>query len=104
MRPLWTGAISFGLVNIPVKMFTAVKDSSLNLDMLDSKDNAHIRYKRVNENTGKEVANENIVRGYLYKGDYVVLEPEDFAAADAEKTKTIEIMNFTDEEAIDSVY
>jgi DNA end-binding protein Ku len=92
------------LRRIPVKIFSAVKDSSLDLDMLDRRDNSNIRFKRVNENTGKEVANENIVRGYLYKGDYVVLEPEDFLTADAQKTKTIEILNFTDESAIDSVY
>jgi len=55
MRSIWTGAISFGLINIPVKMFSAVQDSSLDLDMLDSHDLSNIKFKRVNENTGKEV-------------------------------------------------
>jgi DNA end-binding protein Ku len=72
--------------------------------MLDSKDHSHIKYKRVNESTGKEVAWENIVKGYEINGDYVVLEPEDFQAADAEKTKTIEILSFTNEDEIDSLY
>jgi DNA end-binding protein Ku len=64
MRPLWTGAIGFGLVNIPVKIYSATESSSLNLDMLDKKDHAHIKYQRVNENSGKEVAWGNIVKGY----------------------------------------
>ena len=71
MRPLWTGAISFGLVNIPVKIFSAVQDSSLDLDMLDSRDHAHIRYLRVNEHTHKEVPYEKIVKGYKLNDDYV---------------------------------
>jgi hypothetical protein len=55
MRSIWTGSISFGLINIPVKLFSAVEDSSLDMDMLDKKDHANIKFKRVNENTGKEV-------------------------------------------------
>ena len=91
MRPLWTGAISFGLVNIPVKVFSAVTESTLDLDMLDSRDHSNIRFKRVNENTGREVNYHDIVRAYDYNGKYVVLEKEDFESADAVKTKTIEI-------------
>ena len=60
MRPIWTGAIGFGLVNIPVKIYSATQTSNLNLDMLDKKDHAHIKYKRVNENTGKEVEWETL--------------------------------------------
>jgi DNA end-binding protein Ku len=104
MRPIWTGAVSFGLVNIPVKLFSATKESTLDLDMLDSRDHARIRFKRVNENTGKEIPYENIVKGYSINGDYVILEPEDFQAADAVKTKTIEIVNFVNEKDIDSMY
>ena len=104
MRPLWTGAISFGLVNIPVKLFSATKDSRLDLDMLDDRDHSNIKFKRVNEKTGKEVPNEHITKGYLYKDDYVVLDDEDFEAADAKKSKTIEILNFTKESEIDSLY
>ena len=62
MKPIWTGSISFGLINIPVTVFSAVQESTLDLDMLDSRDNSNIKFKRVNENTGKEVAWDNIVR------------------------------------------
>jgi DNA end-binding protein Ku len=104
MRPIWTGSISFGLVNIPVKLFPAVQESSLDLDMLDSKDHSNIKFKRVNENTGKEVAYEDIRKGYKLESGYVILDPEDFKAADAKKNKTIEIQNFVDESEIDSLY
>ncbi len=104
MRPIWTGAIGFGLVNIPVKLFSAVTDSSLDLDMLDSHDMSNIKFKRVNENTGREVPYKNIVKGYLYNDNYVVLEPEDFQNADATKTKVIEILSFVDIEEVDSIY
>jgi DNA end-binding protein Ku len=104
MKSIWTGSISFGLINIPVKIFSAVQESSLDLDMLDSKDHYNIKFKRVNENTGKEVAYENIVKGYKVDSGYVVLEDEDFEAADAVKTKMIEIINFVDEQEIDSLY
>jgi DNA end-binding protein Ku len=104
MRSIWTGSISFGLINIPVKLFPAVQESTLDLDMLDSKDHSNIKFLRVNESTGKEVAYENIVKGYKMDNGYVILEDEDFEAADAEKTKTIEIQNFVNEQEIDSIY
>src|SRR5437667_121561 len=96
-RSIWTGSIAFGLINIPIKLFSAVKDSTLQMDMLDSKDFSNIRYKRVNENTGKEVAYEDIIKGYKLENRYVILENSDFEAAEAEKTKTVEIMNFVNE-------
>jgi DNA end-binding protein Ku len=104
MRPIWTGAIGFGLVNIPVKIYSATQTSNLNLDMLDKKDHAHIKYQRVNENSGKEVPWGNIVKGYKYEGDYVILDDKDFEAASAKKTKTIEISDFVKEEEISSLY
>ena len=104
MRPIWTGSISFGLINIPVKIFSAVQESSLDLDMLDGKDHSNIKYKKVNENTGKEVVLADIVKGYKIDDSYVILEDTDFEAADAVKTKTIEIINFADEKEIDSIY
>ena len=104
MRSMWTGSISFGLINIPVKLFSAVQESNLDLDMLDSKDHANIKFKRVNENTGKEVTYTDIVKGYKVDEEYVILENEDFAAADAEKNKIIEILNFAYEKEIDSIY
>ncbi len=104
MRPIWTGAIGFGLVNIPVKMYSATQTSNLDLDMLDKKDHAHIKFQRINENSGKEVSWENIVKGYKYEGDYVILDDKDFEAASAKKTKTIEISDFVKEEEISSLY
>lgn len=67
MRAIWSGSIGFGLVNIPVKMYSAVQASELNLDMLDGKDNSNIKFQRINANTGKVVAYENIVRAYKLK-------------------------------------
>lgn len=104
MRAIWTGSIGFGLVNIPIKMYSAVEESTLDLDMLDKKDHANIKFKRVNANTGKEVAWENIVRGYLVNEKYVVLDKTDFEKASPEKTKHIEITQFVEEKEIDSTY
>ncbi|MEO6637309.1 MAG: Ku protein [Ginsengibacter sp.] len=104
MRPIWTGAIGFGLVNIPVKIYSATQSSNLNLDMLDKKDHANIKYQRINEKSGKEVAWGNIVKGYKVEGEYVVLDDKDFEAASAKKTKTIEISDFVKEEEISSLY
>lgn len=104
MRPIWKGAISFGLINIPVNLVSAVKSSSLDLDMLDGNDHANIKFKRVNEQTGKEVPYEEIVRGYRMNGDYVILEEGDFETAAAKKSKMIEIHNFSDEKEISSIY
>jgi len=104
MRPLWTGAIGFGLVNIPVKLYSATQGSELDLDMLDKKDHANIKFMRVNEKTGKEVKWENIVKGYLLNDKYVVLDDKDFEKASAVKSKTIEISDFVLQEEIDSAY
>ena len=104
MRPIWTGAIGFGLVNIPVKLYSATENSDVDLDMLDKKDHSHIKYLRVNEKTGKEVAWNNIVKGYDTGSKYVVLDELDFEKAGAEKTKLIEITDFVNQEEIDSVY
>jgi len=97
MRSIWKGAISFGLINIPVKLYSAVTESSLDLDMLGKKDHSNIKFKRVNASTGREVPYENIVRGYLYHDDYVILDEEDFKYADAKKTNTVEIIQFVNE-------
>ena len=104
MRSIWTGSISFGLINIPIKLFSAVEESSLDMDMLDKNDHANIKFKRVNETTGKEVTFSDIVKGYKEDDTYVVLEDADYEAADSEKTKTIDILNFTEEKEIDSIY
>jgi DNA end-binding protein Ku len=104
MRAIWTGAIGFGLVNIPVRIFSATQDSNLDLDMLDKKDHAKIRFKRVNEDSGREVSWENIVKAYDYNGKYIVLDDEDFQKASPEKSKIIEIVEFVKESEIQSIF
>jgi len=104
MRSIWSGAIGFGLVNIPVKLFSATKDSTLDLDMLDKRDHSNIKFKRINEHTGKEVLWENIVKGFKIDDKYVVLTDKDLEAANAEKSRLIEISSFVHEEEIDSMY
>jgi len=104
MRAIWTGAIGFGLVNIPVKIFSATADSRPDFDMLDRKDHSRIRYKRVNEKTGKEVDWDNIVKGYLLKDRYIVLDDADFEDASPEKNKLINLQSFVREADIESVY
>ena len=104
MRAIWSGAIGFGLVNIPIKLYSATEESSVDLDMLDKKDFSNIRFKRVNEKTGKEVAYENIVKGYKMEGQYIVLTPEDFAAVSPEKSKLLSIKQFVNVNEIDAAY
>jgi len=103
VRSIWSGAISFGLVLIPVRLYTAVQESTLDLDMLRKEDLCPIRYARVCRNTGEEVPYEDIVKGYQYrKGDYVVLEDEDFRRASVRKSQTIDIVEFVNQGEIDS--
>ena len=104
MKSIWTGSIGFGLVNIPIKLYSAIESSTLDLDMLDKKDNANIKFKRVNENTNKEVPWDSIVKGYMLNGKYVILDDKDFAKAAPEKSEHIEITQFVDENEIDSIY
>src|ERR1043165_8082438 len=101
MRAIWSGSIGFGLVNIPVRLFSATKSSTLDLDMLDKKDHANIRYARINASSGKEVPWENIVKGFKYNGEYVVLENEDFEKVSPKKSKMIDISEFVKDDAID---
>ena len=104
MRAIWSGAIGFGLVNIPIKIFSATESSSIGLTMLDKKDHANIKYQRINTDTGKEVAWKDIVKGYKYEGEYVVLDDADFEKASPEKSKTIAIQEFIEEGELDPVY
>jgi DNA end-binding protein Ku len=104
MRSIWTGSIGFGLVSIPIKLFSAVQETRLDLDMLDSRDHAHIKFQRVNENTKKEVPYDKIVKGYKYDDDYVIIEDADFEAAAPEKTKVIEIESFVDLASVNPMY
>ena len=95
-RGLWKGAISFGLVNVPVELHSAKKRTAeLDMTMLDKRDLAPVGYKRVNKSTGKEVAWGDVVKGYEYKDDkYVVLSDEDFRRANPEASKTVDILAF----------
>src|ERR1043165_7349136 len=97
MRAIWTGAIGFGLVNIPIRMYSAVQESTLDLDMVDKHDNANIRFQRVNEKTGEEGAWGDIVKGYKLNNRYVVLTEEDLAEASPKKSQVVEIQEFVDE-------
>ncbi len=105
MRSIWTGALSFGLVNIPIRLYSATAGRGLELDMLHKKDLSPIRYARVCRADGKEIPYEDIVKGYEYqKGDYVILTDEDFKKANVEKTKAIEIESFVKSADIDPIY
>jgi DNA end-binding protein Ku len=96
MRSIWKGSLGFGLVSIPVKLFSAVQSSTIDLDMLDARDHERIRYQRVNEKTHKEVPYDKIVKGYKLNDDYIIVEEADFEAAAPEKSKVIEIESFVD--------
>lgn len=104
MRSIWKGSIGFGLVSIPVKLYSAVQKSSLDLDMLDSRDHSRIRFQRVNEHTHKEVPYEKIVKGYKVDDDYVILEERDFEDASPEKSKNIEIESFVNIDEVNPMY
>ena len=104
-RSIWKGSITFGLVNIPVGLYSAEKREEISFHLLDRKNKARVKYKRVNEETGREVAWEDTVRGFeLESGKYVVLTDEDLQRAAPEKTQTVDILDFVDLEEIDSVY
>ena len=106
MRAIWTGSISFGLVNIPIKLFSASESrDGIDLRMLHSKDQAPIRYAKICSEEGIEVPFKDIVKGYEYaEGEFVIISEEDFEAADVKKTTTIDIVEFTDENQIDVRY
>jgi len=105
-RGLWKGAISFGLVSVPVELHSAKKRSSeLDMTMLDKRNLAPVGYKRVNKSTGKEVPWSEVVKGYEYKDDrYVVMSPEDFRRANPEAAKTVEIQAFVELASIEPQY
>lgn len=102
---IWKGSISFGLLNIPVSLKKAEEGKELSFKMLDEKDHQPIKYKRVNAKSGKEVPWEQIVKGYEYEsGQFVIMNKEDFAAANPKATQTIDIQDFVDFDDIDLMY
>ena len=104
-RSLWKGAISFGLVNIPVELYPAEEHKEFKFSMLDKRDFAPIGYKRYNKKSGKEVDWANIIKGYEYEKDqYVVLSDEDFKRANVKASRTIDIQLFADRSAIAPYY
>jgi len=104
-RPLWTGSISFGLVNVPVKLVPATSSKDVRFHQLHDADGARVRQKRVCSADGEEVAYEHIVRGYeIRPNEYVVLEPAELASLDPDATRTIDLEEFVDLAEIDPVY
>jgi len=104
-RSIWKGSISFGLVNIPVGLYSAEKRQEIQFHLLDKRDRSPIHYQRISEKTGKEVPWEEIVRGFEYEeGHYVVLSDEDLKRANPEATQTVDILDFVDAEDIPTVY
>jgi DNA end-binding protein Ku len=104
-RTMWKGAISFGLVSIPIKMYPATEEKSLHFNQLHDKDHGRIKYQRVCAVCGEEVPFEHIVKGYEYeKGKYVVMEDEDFDAVPVESGRAIDILQFVDIDQIDPIY
>src|SRR5437870_1845058 len=101
-RALWKGSISFGLVNIPIELHTAIRDHRPKFRMLHAKDKSPVRFERVCISDGHAVAWEDLVKGYEYeKGRFVIVTKEDFKAAALEKTRTIDIIDFVKSEEID---
>jgi DNA end-binding protein Ku len=104
-RPVWSGTLSFGLLNIPVSLMSGERRTDISLRMLDSRNNAPIRYERVNAETGEEVPWKDIVKAYEYdKGSYVVLEPEDIKSAAPESHDAIEVEAFVDADEVGPQY
>ncbi len=104
-RAIWSGAISFGLVSIPVKMYTAVSTKSVRFNQLDGRDHQRVKQKRVNAHTGEEVPYDEIVKGYeIMKDTYVVVTDDEIAGLAPKASRTIDIVEFVEEDEIDPVF
>src|SRR5438270_1076560 len=104
-RSIWSGAISFGLVNVPIKLFSAVSQKDVRFHQLDAKTKTRIRQKRVSAETGEEVSYDEIIKGYEVAPDqYVAISPEELETLDPKKTKSIDIEDFVDLDQIDPIY
>ncbi len=107
-RPTWTGTVSFALLSVPVKLYTAVRSKDISFNQLEKSTGQRIKQKRVSSVSGEEVSGENIVKGYDLGGDrYVVIDPEELEALtprDATNEKTIQILEFVDQDEIDPIY
>ncbi|MEP6792069.1 MAG: Ku protein, partial [Ramlibacter sp.] len=104
-RAMWKGAITFGLVHIPIALYSATAESDLNFDWLDKRSMDPVGYKRINKKTGREIDKENIVKGIEWEdGKYVVLSADEIAAAYPHTTQNIEIESFVDADDVPFVY
>ena len=104
-RAVWSGSISFGLVNVPVKAYTAMRDHSVHFHQLEKGTGARIRYQKVSEKTGKEVPAEDIEQGYeIAKGSHVIIDPEEIEALRPEATRSIDVQDFVALDEIDPIY
>src|SRR6476646_7470979 len=104
-RPIWSGAISFGLVNVPVKAYSAVHDHTVHFHQLQKGTGARIQYQKVSAKTGRTVENEDIEKGFeVSKGKYVVVEEGEFEALRPESTRSIDISDFVELESVDPIY
>lgn len=104
MRSIWNGSIGFGLVNIPVRLYSATEQSTLDLDMVDRRDMGKIQYQRINENTGRKVNWEDIAKAYMLDDKYIMLDDVDYEEAAPAKSKVIEVNHFVNENEIDTIY
>lgn len=105
MKSVWNGSISFGLVNIPIKLYSAIESKTFGFRMLDSKHHAPIKYQRISSKTGKEVPWKEIVKGIeISKDNFFVPTPEQIKALKPEKSSTIDIVEFVDQQQIDPIY
>ena len=104
-RAIWSGSLSFGLVNVPVGLYSATQDKTIHFNQLEEGTSDRIRYKKVNERTGREVPQTKIVKGYnIADAEYVLLSDEELTAADPERSRTISILDFVDASDIDPLY
>jgi DNA end-binding protein Ku len=104
-RAIWTGSVAFGLVNVPVAMYAATEDKTIHYNQFQAGTSDRIRYKRINERTGREVKPEDIVRGHeVAKGDYVLVTDEELEAVEPGRSRTIEITDFVELAEIDPIY
>src|SRR4051794_4722728 len=100
-RPVWNGVVSFGLVNVPVQLYTATRSVDVHFRMIDSRNRKPIRYERVNAATGDEVPWKEIVKAYEYsKGNYVVIDEKELRKIAPEATESVEIETFVDQASV----
>ena len=105
MKPIWSGALSFGIINVPVKLYSASRDRALDFKLFDKSDLCPVSYLKICRTDGRTISEDEIVKGFeVEKGKFVTLTQEDFRNADLRKTSSIEIMNFTPREKINPAY